>query len=66
MSLTVTESQLRSQIKAAYEAAEQIENRYPDGPITNREDLEENKRLLQLCDELESKLAEVEDTAARR
>jgi HK97 family phage major capsid protein len=66
MSLMTTEAQLRAQIKGAYEAAEAIENRYPDGPITNREDLEENKRLLMLCDELETKLAEVEDASQRR
>lgn len=65
-SLALTESQLKAEIKTAYERAEQIEVKYPDGPITNQADREERDRLLNLCDTLEAKLTETMDEKAKR
>jgi HK97 family phage major capsid protein len=66
VTLELTESELRSEIKRTFEAAEAIERKYPDGPITNQEDETEVKRLLEFTDELEAKLALVEDAKSRR
>jgi len=64
MSMTVAEA--RSEIKSMFEKADLIEKKYPDGDITNGEDLAEVKRLLTEVDGLETKLAGLEDAEARR
>lgn len=64
--LAMSESQLKAEIKTAYERAEQIENKYPDGPITDQTEREERDRLLNLCDGLESKLQETMDEIGKR
>lgn len=64
--LDMTQAQLRAEIKTTLEAAEDIERRYPNSPITDPADEQEVKRLLALTDELEEKLARVEDTLQRR
>lgn len=64
MSMTVAEA--RSEIKNLFEKADLIEKKYPEGEITNGEDLAEVKRLLTEIDGLESKLSGLEDAEARR
>jgi len=64
MSMTVAEA--RSEIKTLFEQADAIETRYPDGDITEADDLKEVKRLLGEIDGLETKLATLEDSEARR
>lgn len=64
MAMSVAEA--RSEIKSHYEKADLIEKKYPDGEITNGEDLAEVKRLLGVVDELESKLVGLEDAEQRR
>lgn len=64
MSMTVAEA--RAEIKSLFEKADVIEKRYPDGEITNGEDLAEVKRLLGEVDDLEAKLATLEDAEMRR
>jgi HK97 family phage major capsid protein len=64
MSMTAVEA--RSEIKNLFQQCEAIENRYPDGPITDGEDEKQVKALLSTIDELETKLATIEDTDSRR
>jgi HK97 family phage major capsid protein len=64
MSMTVAEA--RSEIKNLFEQADLIEKKYPDGEITNNEDLAQVKKLLGEVDGLEAKLAVLEDAEARR
>lgn len=64
MAMTVAEA--RSEIKKAFEEAELIEKKYPDGIITNGEDETQVKSLLTKIDEMEGKLAGLEDAEARR
>lgn len=64
MAMTVAEA--RTEIKSLYEKADLIEKKYPEGEITNGEDLSEVKRLLGEIDGLESKLAGLEDAESRR
>lgn len=64
MSMTVAEA--RSEIKNLFEKADVIEKKYPDGEITNAEDLTEVKRLLGEIDGLEAKLSGLEDAESRR
>jgi HK97 family phage major capsid protein len=59
-------AEARSEIKASLEKADLIEKKYPDGDITNGEDLTEVKRLLGLVDGLEEKLVGLEDSEQRR
>jgi HK97 family phage major capsid protein len=59
-------AEARTEIKKAFEQADLIEKKYPEGEITNAEDLAEVKRLLGTVDELESKLAVLEDAEVRR
>jgi HK97 family phage major capsid protein len=64
MAMTIAEA--RSEIRASFDKAEMIEKRYPDGIITNGEDEKELKRLLMEVDDLEGKLAGLEDAEQRR
>lgn len=64
MAMTVAEA--RSEIKSMFEKASLIEEKYPEGEITNGEDLAEVKRLLTEIDGLEAKLAVLEDAEARK
>ena len=64
MAMSVAEA--RTEIKSNYEKADLIEKKYPDGEITNGEDLAEVKRLLTEIDVLEAKLSGLEDAEARR
>jgi len=59
-------SELSSEIKANFEAASLIENRYPDGIYTSEEDEAEVKRLLLEVDDMESVLQVKEDAEARK
>lgn len=62
----MTVAEARSEIRKSFDKAELIEKRYPDGIITNQEDETELKRLLTEVDELETKLAGLEDAEQRR
>jgi HK97 family phage major capsid protein len=64
--MSMTAAEARSEIKQLFEQAEAIENRYPDGPITDNEDEKQVKALLSTIDDLEKKLAGLEDTESRR
>ena len=64
--MSMTAAEARSEIKNLFQQCEAIENRYPDGPITDAEDEKQVKALLSTIDELETKLAAIEDTDARR
>jgi HK97 family phage major capsid protein len=66
MSMSVTEA--RAEIALRYQKAAEIENKYPDGLTIDKshEDFNEAKRLLGEIDDLESKLAGLEDAAARK
>lgn len=64
MAMSVAEA--RTEIKSLLEQADVIEKKYPDGEITNGDDLAEVKRMLGEVDGLETKLATLEDTEARR
>ena len=66
MSMTVSEA--RAEIALRYQKAAEIETKYPDGLTQerNHEDFAEAKRLLGEIDELESKLAGLEDAEARK
>lgn len=64
MSMSVAEA--RAEIKGLYEKADEIERRYPDGPITSAEDEAEVKRLLSEIDGLEDKLAGIEEAEGRK
>ncbi len=59
-------SEARSEIKSLYEQAERIEKLYPDGEITDNEDLAQVKALLSGIDDLESKLVTLEDAESRK
>ncbi len=59
-------AEARSEIKSLFEQAEVIEKRYPDGPITDNEDEKQVKALLSSIDELEAKLATLEDSESRK
>jgi HK97 family phage major capsid protein len=62
----MTVAEARAEIKSLFEKADLIEKRYPDGVITNNEDLAEVKRCLTEVDGLEAKLAGLEDAESRR
>lgn len=62
----MTAAEARSEIKNLFEQCEAIEKRYPDGPITDGEDEKQVKALLATIDDLEAKLAGIEDTESRR
>lgn len=66
MSMTVAEA--RAEIALRYQKAAEIENKYPDGLTQdkNHEDFAEAKRLLGEIDDLEAKLAGLEDAEARK
>ncbi len=64
MAMTVAEA--RTEIKSLYEKADLIEKKYPEGEITNNEDLAEVKRLLTEIDGLETRLSGLEDAEARK
>lgn len=64
MSMTAVEA--RAEIKNLFAQCEAIEQRYPDGPITDTEDEKQVKALLSTIDDLEAKLATIEDTDQRR
>jgi HK97 family phage major capsid protein len=59
-------AEARSEIKSLYEKADLIEKKYPDGEISNNEDLAEVKRCLTEIDGLEEKLSGLEDAEARK
>src|SRR5262245_22390647 len=58
--------QLRAEIKTRYDFAAEIEKKYPDGPITDKDDEAESKRLLGTIDRLEDALAPHEEADQRR
>ena len=64
MAMTVAEA--RAEIKGLYSKADLIEKKYPEGEITNGEDLNEVKRLLTEIDTLEAKLSGLEDAEQRK
>lgn len=64
MSMTLAEA--RSEAAAQLRKAQEIEAKYPDGPITNNEDEAEVRRLLGEVDGLEAKIAALEETEQRR
>jgi HK97 family phage major capsid protein len=64
MAMTVAEA--RAEIKNNFDKADLIEKKYPDGIITSQEDETELKRLLTEIDDMESKLAGLEDAEQRR
>jgi HK97 family phage major capsid protein len=64
VSMTVNEA--RTEIKTLFGKADEIERKYPEGEITNNEDMVEVKRILTEIDGLEDKLATLEDTEMRR
>lgn len=64
MAMNVAEA--RTEIKSMYEQADAIEKKYPEGEITDGQDLAEVKRLLTEIDGLEAKLATLEETEGRR
>ena len=64
--MSMTAAEARSEIKNLFSQCEAIENRYPDGPITDAEDEKQVKALLSTIDDLEAKLASLEDTESRR
>jgi HK97 family phage major capsid protein len=64
--MSMTAADARSEIKNLFEQCEQIERRYPDGPISDAEDEKQVKALLSTIDDLEAKLAGLEDTESRR
>ena len=59
-------SELRSEIKVAFEQADLIEKKYPKGEITNQEDMTQVKKLLTDIDAMESHLAVKEDAESRK
>ena len=59
-------SEAQAEIRTRYQQAKAIEDRYPDGPITNNEDEVEVKRLLTEIDGLETRLATLEDAEQRK
>src|SRR5580765_2183428 len=59
-------SQLRAEVKLRYERAAEIEKKYPSGPISDKADEDEVKRLLGTVDLLEDRLAPFEETEQRR
>lgn len=64
--MSMSASEARSEIKSLYEQAERIEKLYPDGEITDNEDLAQVKALLSGIDDLEAKLATLEDAESRK
>lgn len=64
--MSMTAAEARSEIKNLFQQCEAIENRYPDGPITDAEDEKQVKALLSTIDDLETKLSQIEDTDSRR
>lgn len=64
--MSMTAAEARSEIKNLFQQCEAIEQRYPDGPITDGEDEKQVKALLATIDDLESKLSQIEDTDSRR
>ena len=54
--MSMTAAEARSEIKQLFQQCEAIENRYPDGPITDVEDEKQVKALLATIDDLETKL----------
>ena len=64
MNMTVAEA--RTEIKKAFDEADLIEKKYPDGLITNGEDEAQVKKLLTNIDEMERHLSTLEDAEARR
>lgn len=64
MAMTVAEA--RAEIKSNFDKADIIEKKYPDGIITNKEDETELKRLLIEVDDLETKLAGLEEGDQRK
>lgn len=63
---TATLPELNQEIKNRYEAADHIEKKYGDQPITSAEDLAEVKRLLGEIDQMEGHRAQLEDAEQRR
>lgn len=66
MSMTIPEA--HAEIRRHYDAATEIENRYPNGltEADSADDFAEVKRLLGTIDDLESKLAGLEEADARK
>lgn len=64
MSMTPVEA--RAELKTLYSKADAIEQKYPEGDITNHEDKAEVVRLLGEIDGLESKLNALEEVEKRR
>lgn len=59
-------AQLRTEIKSHFEAAAEIEKKYPDRAITDAEDEKEIKRLLQVIDQMEDALTPLEQADERK
>jgi HK97 family phage major capsid protein len=59
-------AQLMSEIKTHYERAAEIERKYPDGPITDREEEAEVKQILRAIDKMEDALAPLEEANERK
>lgn len=64
----MTAAQLRAELKSHFEAAAAIEKKYPDGGISDAADETEIKRLLDVIDKMEDRLAPIElgDAQKRR
>lgn len=64
MSMSVQEAKVEA--KGLLDQAAEIENRYPDGPITNNEDEAQVKQLLRDYDELVAKINNLEEREERK
>jgi HK97 family phage major capsid protein len=64
--MSMTAAETRQEIKNRYTTLEEIERRYPQGLITNAEDLAQETRLLEEVDTLEANLATMEDAEQRK
>lgn len=62
----MTRAQLMAEIKTHYERCAAIERKYPDGPITDPDDEQEDKNLLRTIDAMEDRLAPLEQDAERK
>jgi HK97 family phage major capsid protein len=64
--MSMNAAEARNEINNLFKKAAEIENRYPDGPITGAEDETEVKRLLSEIDALEEKLTAFETAEQRK
>ena len=64
--MSMSTAEARAELKTLFTKLDEIEQKYPDGPITNNEDNAEAKRLLSEVDGLEEKLNALEETEKRK